>query len=146
MTEQKKSSTSAPSNPPKGTVNVPQVETADADVDPNTVLGAQQNYAEGENPSDKGISGTYPAGDERLVRKADGQVWPADNRDAFHEQSERDARDADRASRQMAGADAPELIAPAANASTNSSVPGTSTDPDAAMTTSDLQAARNGGE
>jgi hypothetical protein len=83
MTEQKKSSTSAPSNPPKGTVNVPQVETADADVDPNTVLGAQQNYAEGENPSDKGISGTYPAGDERLVRKADGQVWPADNRDAF---------------------------------------------------------------
>lgn len=125
-------------------VQVPQVETADAD--PNTVVGAQQNYAEGENPSDKGASGTYPAGDERLVRKADGQVWPADNADAFPAQPDLDAEAADKASRQGHGVDAPELIPPAAGRETNATVPGTSTDPNAAMTVADLKAARDANE
>lgn len=126
-------------------VQLPEaVETAD--VDPNTVVGAQQNYGEGENPSDKGISGTYPAGDGKLVQKADGQVWPADNPDAFPTQDETDAKAADRASKHMMGADAPELIPPAAGQETNATVAGTSTDPAAAMTVSDLQAARGSGE
>lgn len=130
--------------PTKDTVAVPQVETTDAD--PNVMVGAQQNYAEGENPSDKGTSGTYPAGEGKLVRKADGQVWPADNVDAFPTQAPRDAEDADKASRQMTGADAPELIPPAAGQDTNASVAGTSTDPASAMTVKDLQAAREENE
>ena len=133
--------TDAKNKPTKDSVKMPEVEVADAD--PNTMVGMQQNYAEGENPSDKGISGTYPAGDEKLVRKADGQVWPADNADAFPAQPELDAEAADKASRQGHGADAPELIPPAAGQETNATVPGTSTDPAAAMTVSDLQAARD---
>lgn len=77
------------------------------------VLGEQQNYEPGDNPSDKGVSGTYPQGDAPLVRNAAGQVWPADNRDAFPEQDERTVKAAERAAKEGHGADAPELIPPA---------------------------------
>ena len=115
-----------------------EVETADA----GPVVGEQQDYPEGHNPSDKGASGTYPQGDSHLVTKADGQVWPADNRDAFKAQDPADAEAADREAREKRGADAPELIPPAAGSVTNSTVPGTGSDPESAPTVADLQATR----
>lgn len=96
----------------------PGVETKTAASEPDAevrgpVLGEQQNYEPGDNPSDKGASGTYPQGDAPLVRNAAGQVWPADNRDAFPEQDEKRVKAAERAAKEGHGADAPELIPPA---------------------------------
>ena len=139
MAEAKNASTSKTKTP--DVVEVPEVETAEP-ADPNAVVGTQQDYAEGENPSNKGMSGTYPKGDDILVRKADGQVWPADNADAFPAQSEGDAQAADVASKEGHGADAPELIPPASGAGSNASVEGTGSDPASAPTVKDLQATR----
>ena len=127
----------------KDSVKVPDVETPEGDPrNRGPVVGEQQDYPEGQNPSDKGVSGTYPQGNERLVTKADGQVWPADNRDAFKPQDPTDAEAADEEAREKRGADAPELIPPAAGSVTNSSVPGTSSHPDGGPTVADLQATR----
>lgn len=131
----------ATSKPTKDSVKV-EAQTPERDEVRGPVLGEQQDYQEGVNPSDKGVSGTYPQGDDKLVTKADGQVWPADNRDAFKAQDPADAQAADQAAREHRGADSPDLIPPAAGQVTNSTVPGTATDPESAPTVKDLQATR----
>lgn len=142
MAEAKNASTSKTKATPD-VVELP-VEVATAEpADPNAVVGVQQDYEEGENPSNKGISGTYPKGDDILVRKADGQVWPADNADAFPAQDELDAKAADVASKEGHGVDSPDLIPPAAGTGTNASVEGTASDPASAPRVADLQAARD---
>jgi len=142
MAEAKNKTTSASTSASKDSVTVPEVAT-DEPADKNTVVGVQQDYPDEANPSNKGISGTYPKGDDKLVRKADGQVWPADNKDAFPTQDEFDAKEADAASKENVGADAPDLIPPAAGTGTNASVAGTGSDPASGPTVKDLQATRS---